>query len=264
MNYKIFLATTLLSLSTISLCQEKVKLRADSIINNFIEKIGGANWKNLKTRIEKGVVEYHESGEHASIIPKSSTRSTYYKAPFYYLDFKDSFFLEKRILCLRPECNWYYTEKSSMVKFFGSDPIKYRTDFPRTELLEILNLKFKKQVYQVDSLLRVDFKDSRQKDGIQSLYFSIKTGLLVKRSSLSNNDVLWEFYFSNFRENNGLKEAYKIDLFGSGEPYFTISIDSIMYNEELDLSMFDPPVKCRNTDSFEILDNPYYPSFIKE
>ncbi|NQZ79140.1 MAG: hypothetical protein HRT61_23930, partial [Ekhidna sp.] len=148
--------------------QEKIKMNADSIIDNFIEIIGGDKWKNLESRIEKGFVENHRDQASNNPIPQTSTRTTYYKAPHYFLEYKDSFFQGKLVLTYQPECNWYYSQKVPLLYFFGPDPIKFESKFPRTELLEAFNLKAKEQVYIVDSLVRVDFLDKRRKDGVLS------------------------------------------------------------------------------------------------
>jgi len=123
--------------------------------------------------------------------------------------------------------------------------------------MEILNLEALKGVYQVDTLYQIDFKDARQLDNKHSLFFGQESGLLFKRSYVSQNEVLWEFHFSDYKESQGFLEPYQIALTSNGKDYQTYTIKSILYDSEIDPQVFDPPIPCKNENDFIRLEFPY-------
>lgn len=256
-----FVLSVILLFTNIQLltAQQKPKITAQNVIDQYLEVLGGAErWRNLKTRVENGWVVQHEpDATYVPVIPKDVTRTNFFLAPNYHLELKNSFFLKTLIMCFRPKCNWLYSEKTSSVYFFGPEPIEFENKFPRTEALEALNLKMINQVSKEDSLYRIDFKDKRQSDGVQSLYFDEKTNFLVKRTFLSNTDVFWEIVLSDYRQKDGFIEPYKIEYISSGIPYMSIVISTISYDTQLDPMMFDPPIPCKNSSSSELLESPF-------
>ncbi|MFN7791440.1 MAG: hypothetical protein ACK5NM_02725, partial [Cyclobacteriaceae bacterium] len=153
--------------------------------------------------------------------------------------------------------NWYYSNRSQVVKFFGPEPVKFKITLPRTELMEILNLEPMKNVYIEDTLYRVDYKDIRQLDGKHSLFFGANSGLLYKRGYTSKNDVRWEFHFSNYTDSQGFSEPHQIKLTSNGKDFLSIAVKSILYNIEIDTNIFTPPIPCKNEDDFKHLEFPY-------
>ncbi|MEM8567304.1 MAG: hypothetical protein AAGF85_12660, partial [Bacteroidota bacterium] len=150
-----------------------------------------------------------------------------------------------------------YSTNSQVVKFFGPEPIKYNNTFPRTELMEVLNLQPMKRVYVEDTLYRIDFEDARQIDGKQSLFFGIESGLLYLRKYTSKNEVCWEFRFSDYKESDGFFEPYRVKLTSNEKDFLDITIQSIEYDAEVNLQAFEPPIPCENKDYFERLEFPY-------
>jgi hypothetical protein len=236
--------------------QTKSDLASEAIIDKFIEKIGGEKWLSLKSRKEYAYVEYEE--DKNSIIPtKSDDRIKIDLQPGQSIEVHNFSGNLRSILVLKLECNWHYSNRSQMVKFFGPERVKYKNTFPRTELMEILNLEPMKKVSVEDTLYRVDFKDIRQLDGKQSLFFGVTSGLLYKRSMMSKNEVLWEFHFSNYMEAQGFSEPRQVTLTANGKDYFTIAVKYILYNVEIDTNVFNPPIACKNEDTFKHLEFPY-------
>ncbi len=161
--------------------QEKSDVSAEAIINKFISKIGGEKWWSLKSRKEYAFVEYEE--DKKSVIPnKSYDRIKINSHPGLSIEVHNFIADRQNILVLKSECNRYYSSRSQVVKFFGPDPVKFDTKFPRTELMETLDLEPMKKVYLQDTLYRVDFRDIRQLDGKQSLYFGMNSGLVFQES----------------------------------------------------------------------------------
>jgi hypothetical protein len=236
--------------------QRKSDLAPEAIIDEFIEKIGGEKWRSLKSRKEYAFVEYEE--DKNSIIPaKSYDRIKINLNPGMSIEVHRVSTNLGSILVFKPECNWYYSSRSQIVKFFGPEPVKFKNKFPRTELMEVLNLEPMKTAYIEDTLYRVDFKDVRQLDGKHSLFFGLNSGLLYKRSYTSKNDVHWEYHFSNYTESQGFSEPHLVKLTSNGKDYFNISVESVLYNIEIDLEVFIPPIPCRNYDDFTHLEFPY-------
>lgn len=236
--------------------QIKSDLDSEIILDKFIRKIGGEKWQGLKSRKEYAYVEYEE--DKNSIIPtKSYDRIKVNLHPGKFIELHE-FTDRKTILTFKPECNWYYSSRSQVVKFFGPEPIKFKHVFPRTELMEVLNLEPIKKVYIEDTLYRVDFKDTRQLDGKQSLFFGMNSGLLYRRGYRSKNDVHWEFHFSDYIESEGLSEPRQIKLTSNGDDFLIISVKSVLYDIDVDTHIFNPPVPCRNEDDFVPLEFPYF------
>jgi hypothetical protein len=251
------LALVFFSISNKSLLgQDKKDVTAENVIDRFVEKIGGEKWLSLTSRKEYGFVEYEE--DRNAIIPsKSYDRIMIHLNQGRSLEMHGDITNLKSVLVYKPDCNWYYSSASQVVKFFGPEPIKFKRKFPRTELMEALNLEPVKTVYIEDTLYRVDFKDIRQLDGIQSLFFGMNSGLLYKREFISKNEVKWEFQFSNYKTSNGYVEPRLIKLTSNGEGYFSIVVESITYNIEIEQELFNPPIPCKNFDDFERLEFPY-------
>lgn len=236
--------------------QKKSDLTPETIIDKFIVKIGGEKWRSLKSRKEYAYVEYEE--DKYSVIPTNSYDQIKINSNFgISIEVHKVFGAIRSILVFKPECNWYYSSASQIVKFFGPEPIKFKNTFPRTELMEILNLEPMKKVYIEDTLYRVDFKDIRQLNGKQSLFFGMNSGLLYKRSMSSKTDVQWEFHFLNYTESQGFSEPHLIKLTSNGKNYFTIAVKSILYNVDIDPNVFNPPIPCKNEDTFKHLELPY-------
>lgn len=236
--------------------QKKSDLTPEAIIDKFIVKIGGEKWRSLKSRKEYAYVEYEE--DKNSVIPtKSFDQIKINLNPGMSIEVHKVFGDLRDILVFKPECNWYYSSGSRIVKFFGPELIKFKNTFPRTELMEILNLEPMKKVYIEDTLYRVDFNDMRQLDGKQSLFFGMNSGLLYKRTMTSKTDVHWEFHFLNYTESQGFSEPRLVKLTSNGKDYFNIVVKSIVYNVEIDPSVFNPPIPCKNEDNFKHLEFPY-------
>ncbi len=236
--------------------QPKAEIAPQEVISRFIEKTGAARWSHWGTRKEYAWVEYED--ERDAIVPsRSYDRIRVDLSPGSSLELHTAQGSLRSVLVYKPNCNWYYSNASQVVKFFGPEPITFDTSYPRTELMEVLNLKTFPTVYQADTLYRVDFNDLRQRDGKQSLFFGIRSGLLYKRSFLSKTEVLWEYHYRNYQETHGFFEPRRIRLTSSGEGFFTITIKSVQYQVDVDTALFIPPVPCKNTDDFQRLNFPY-------
>jgi len=235
--------------------QTKVDIKPQEIIDKFIEKTGGEKWLKLESRKEYAYVLKED--DKKSIIPTQSyDRIKITMQPgrlFEYHDYSD----RNTILSYNPNCNWYYSSRSQVVKFFGPERIEFRSVFPRSELMEVLNLETLKTVYLQDTLYQIDFKDSRQLDNKHSLFFGKESGLLFKRSYMSKNEVFWEFHFSDYKESQGFLEPYQIMLTSNSEKYQTYTIRSILYNVEIDTQVFNPPISCKYENDFKRLEFPY-------
>lgn len=238
---------------------QKKQLSANEIVNNYLEAIGGREkWETLQSRVEDGFVFYPIEEGSSSLITKDETRKRYDLSPGYHLEKKNSFLNETTIMSYKSDCNWFYSEKISTLHFFGLEPAKMATDYPRTEALEALNLKMIRKVEEDSLCYKIDFKDIRQANGIQTLYFDKETFLLSKRTFLSKTDVLWEYTFEDYRIKDGFKEPYTIYFKANDDLFLTYKIDEIVYNSTLAQKMFEPPVPCRNFPSSEVLDVPFF------
>ncbi len=236
--------------------QKKSDLTPEAIIDRFIVKIGGEKWRSLKSRKENAYVEYEE--DKNSVIPnKSDDRIKIDLTPGLSIEVHNFSGDLRNIFVFKPECNWYYSSGSRIVKFFGPELITFKNTFPRTELMEILNLEPMKKVYIEDTLYRVDFNDIRQLNGKQSLFFGMNSGLLYKRTMTSKTDVHWEFHFLNYKESQGFSEPHLIKLVSNGKDFFSIAVKSILYNVEIDPNVFNPPIPCKNENDFKHLELPY-------
>lgn len=258
MNFK-FLVLLLILFSTSNmhlLGQDKKDVTPESVIGRFIEKIGGEKWFTLTSRKEYAFVEYEED-KNAIIPANSHDRIMIHLNQGRSLEMHGDIKNLKSVLVYKPDCNWYYSSASQVVKFFGPEPIKFKHKFPRTELMEALNLEPVKTVYIEDTLYRVDFKDTRQLDGKQSLFFGMNSGLLYKRRFNSKNEVQWEFHFSSYIASHGYAEPRLVRLTSNGKGYFSILVESIAYNVEIDTEILNPPIPCKNYDDFNRLEFPY-------
>jgi hypothetical protein len=260
-RYCKFLVLFLFSFTTSdrNLSGQKVSdLAPEMVIDEFIRKTGGEKWRNLKSRKEYAFVEYEE--DKNSILPTlSHDRIKINVQPEKSIEVHKVSGDLSSLLVYKPDCNWYYSNRSQVVKFFGPEPVKFKNTLPRTELLEILNLEPMKTVYIEDTLYRVDYKDMRQLDGKHSLFFGMNSGLLYKRGYTSKNEVRWEFHFSNYTESQGFFEPHQIKLTSNGNSFLNIAIKSIQYNIEIDANIFTPPIPCKNEDHFKHLEFPYTP-----
>lgn len=253
-NISLLLLLIVLS-SSPSAGQQKADLKPRQIIDIFLEKTGGENWHELSSRKESSAVTFEE--DHYKVVPtKSYDRIKINFQSIETVEVHNFPSGRQTVLAYKPDCNWYYSSTSQVIKFFGPEPIKFQTTYPRTELMEILNLEPKNLAIE-DTLYRIDFKDARQLDGIQSLFFGKNSGFLHKRGYTSKNGVQWEYQFSHYQGSQGFTEPYLIELFSNGNRYFAIEIQSIHYNVEIDPSVFEPPAPCENQDSFQALDIPY-------
>jgi hypothetical protein len=241
------------------LCQERTSVTPEKIINTFIEKIGGQKWLHLESRKEHSYVEYEE--DKKSIIgSKSHDRIRIDLTGGKSIEVHQFFGEIRSILVFKPECNWYYSNRSQAIKFFGPEPITFKHTYPRTELMEVLNLEPFRKVYIEDTLYRVDFVDARQLDGTQSLFFGTKSNLLYKRAFTSKNEVDWEFHFSDYQATQRFSEPHRIVLTSNGKPFFSVEVKSLSYNVPVKPEQFTPPISCKNEDYFEHLKFPYRPA----
>jgi hypothetical protein len=236
--------------------QKRSQLSPEIVIDKFISRIGGDKWLSLQSRKEYASVHY-ENDRNSIIDNKNSDRILASLSPGVSIELHTGFTGTKSILVYKPDCNWYYSGGSLIVKFFGPESIKFKTKFPRTELMEILNLEPMKEVVIEDTLYKVNFVDTRQLDGKQSLFFGVKSGLLYKRTMTSKTNVHWEYNFNNYTESQGFYEPYVVSLKGDGKDFLKLEIKSIFYNEKIDPAIFDPPIPCKNYDDFTYLDFPY-------
>jgi len=214
--------------------------KAKEVIEAFFEKIGGIQrWDSLKTRIE-------HSTELRANQPTSNLLFTtnYFRYPYFNTQKQGSFLKGKSLKVHTPECSWFYSEILSSILFFDYEIVKTTDRYPKTEFLDVFNLKVKKKVDQDESHYIVQFNDERRKDGIQTLYFDKETSLLQKRTWLAKDDVLWTFTFERYIEKNGFVEPYEIVRYGNEKPFLTISIDNIEYNENIDSYLFSAPIPC--------------------
>ncbi|MFM7858525.1 MAG: hypothetical protein ACKO96_43050 [Flammeovirgaceae bacterium] len=236
--------------------QKRSQLSPEIVIDKFISRIGGDKWLSLQSRKEYASVRY-ENDKNSILNTKNSDRILASMSVGFSIELHTGVTGTNSILVYKPDCNWYYSGGSQIVKFFGPESIKFKTRFPRTELMEILNLEPMKEVVIEDTLYKVNFIDTRQLDGKQSLFFGVKSGLLYKRTMRSKTNVLWEYNFDDYTESKGFYEPYVVSLKGDGKDFLKLEIKSIFYNEKIDPAIFDPPVRCKNYDDFTYLDFPY-------
>lgn len=243
--------------------QKKSDLKPEAVIEEFIQKIGGEKWRSLKSRKEYADVQYDE--DKNSIIPTiSHNRIRINVQPTRTIEVHKISGSLRSMLVFKPDCNWYYSGRSQVVKFFGPEPVKFNDTFPRTELMEVLNLEPMKNVYIMDTLYRLDFKDIRQLNGTHSLFFGMNSGLLLKRMYTSKNEVTWEYHFSEYTESQGFFEPYMVKLTSNGKDFLSITTRSILYNVEIDANIFNPPIPCKNEDSFKHLEFPIHWKLIRK
>lgn len=254
-NYLIFLLFLFNALHTNLAAQKKSGLEPQVVIDKFIKKTGGEKWRTLKSRKEYAYVE--DAEDKNSIIGTGSYErvkiNTQQGKSLELHEYPD----RSTMLVYKSNCNWYYSSRSQVVKFFGPEPIRFKHTFPRTELMEVLNLEPMKKVYIEDTLYRVDFKDARQLDGQHSLFFGMNSGLLYKRGYTSKNEVRWEYHFSDYKISQSFYEPRQVKLTSNGKDFLHISVKSIQYNGEIDKEVFNPPIPCKNENDYKRLEFPY-------
>lgn len=250
--------TVLLFLSLSLSAQVKSELSAKKVIKNFTEAIGGFNWKELKSREESSFVNWEE-GKDMIVYIKDYNRKKINLYPGNSMDFHQYLSGKTTMYVDKTDCNWYHSSQSNILKFFGPDLVEFKDQFPQTELMDILNLTPRRQVYIEDTLLRVDFIDQRMLKETHSLYFGQKSGLLYKRRYVNKNTSEWEYHFGRYEEQQGILEPRFIQLKSNGENFLSITIDDIKYNIAIDKKLFIPPGGCKNEDTLQYLDETYVP-----
>jgi hypothetical protein len=223
-----------------------------------LQAIGGREqWQNLRSRVADMIVIRYDASNSMLKSDKISSQTNFFLAPANHLELTIEN-LKQSIYCLHDDCNWYYSEKINYLHFFGPEPIHFDNAYPRVNALEVLNLKMINKVVIEEGMYRIDFKDGRQKDGIQSLYFDRESYLVMKRSSLSNNEVRWSFIYENYQQKEGYTEPYLIKLMANNDIYMTYQVEEIDYSVKLNPALFDPPKPCKDAPGYEILDAPHY------
>jgi hypothetical protein len=253
-----FLIVALSFFFSIGHAQPKAGIKAEEVIANYLKAVGGSTaWQGLQSRVADMAVVRYDEPSGITIAKKIQSQTNFYLAPDNHLELTIDK-LQQSIFCLRNGCNWYYSEKANLLAFFGPEPIHFDKTFPRVNALEVLNLKMINKVVVEDNQYRIDFKDARQKEGIQSLYFDMESYLVVKRSYPSKTDVRWTFMYDNYQMKNGFMEPYFITLKANDDIYMTYEVKSIDYNIGLGELLFTPPKPCKNESHYERLDTPFF------
>ncbi|WP_421874747.1 hypothetical protein [Marinoscillum sp.] len=238
------------------------KLTAEDVIGRFLEATGGKErWLNLDSRVEKCLITKYETDGSFGVNQSIKAQTIYYQSPDQFLEHtfstKNLYHSESILFKIRT-CAWYYTSNTNSVVFFEPEPITFAKEFPRTYLMEALNLEPIKKVKEEDGMYRVDFKDDRQDGGVQSLFFDKETFLIKRRSYVTKSTMTpWTFTFEEYQSSGGFKEPRKVELKGGGEPFMTIAVSEISYDVILNPDLFKPPVPCDGGGKMVSLDAPY-------
>ena len=236
--------------ATRTFSQTETKLKSKEVIRRFIDQTGGGQWRKLKSRQESSFVDYEEDKEDM-IRLKSYDMAKLTNDKGQVIETHQFLSGKASAMVFGPDCSWFYSNNSETVTVLSSTIIKYRTDYPRTTLMEILNLEARKEVYAEDTLYRVDFVDTRMKDDTHSLYFGQQSGLLYKRKYINKNGAVWEYCFSEYKEHQGFMEPYVTELRSEGNMFFTVRTDIINYNVIYDDGVFTPPFACNEAADYE-------------
>jgi hypothetical protein len=83
----------------------------------------------------------------------------------------------------------------------------------------------------------------KDQDGLKlQLYFDEETNLLAKISHMGhdpqpgageNRQVLWEHYFSDYRETDGIKQWRRLDAQNDGQPFVTLEVTGVKFFDEM-------------------------------
>ena len=216
---------------------------AKAVTNRYWEAIGGKKrWRELNSRI---------SFEKVSLYQSDAPIATAYKFMDYYKGFQtpnsylDAWYegLHYSILAETSTCKWLYYDTDLSLMFLGKKRNKEPTTYPRIKPLEILNYQMMDSVIIENDFYRIDFIDTDW-NRIMSVYFD-KTSYLIMKHSYSNSGIdKHEYYYNDYREQNGYFEPYSIVNFVDGKKYKTIDVQRISYNSIMDPSVFGPPVNC--------------------
>jgi len=103
--------------------QTKADIKPQEIIDKFIEKTGGEKWLKLESRKEYAYVQSED--DKNSIIPTKNYERIKITMPPGKLFEYHEYHGRNTILSYKPRCNWYYSSRSQVVKFFGPEPIKF-------------------------------------------------------------------------------------------------------------------------------------------
>ena len=254
------------SLGVVAICatlNAQSSLTAKEVIGRFLENTGGKErWLNLDSRIERSQIIRYEESQNFQLNNALQAQASYYQSPDRYLE--HTFTTKKNshsesVLYKSKKCPWYYHSDLNSIVFLESEPITFSNDFPRTYLMEPLNLKVVQKVTEEDNMYRVDFIDDRQEGGVQSLYFDKETFLIQKRSFVTKSTMTpWVFTFEDYQTTDGYVEPRLIKLYGGDEPFMTIEVKEIIYGAVLNTDLFEPPVKCTGKASTVLLDAPFY------
>jgi hypothetical protein len=220
-------------------------LSAKTITNRYFEAIGGKKkWSELKTRISHEKISLYQGEAPISTANKFMDYYKCFLAPNSYMDtwYEGLHFTS---LCETSGCKWLYSDNDMTVRFLNKKHNREATTYPRIEPLEILNFQMIDSVILENNFYRIDFRDTDWRR-IMSVYFD-KENYLIRKHSYSNNGVdRHEYYYSDYRVENGFFEPYFIENYIDGRKYKTIEVQSVDYNSNVDPSIFELPVKCEN------------------
>lgn len=229
--------------------------KSQEILNAFLEKIGGAKrWDSLTTRIEYSYVTRHDGSENRPI-NNSYAQTNYFKYPNFNVQKKESFLKGMSLLVYTPKCSWFYSEVLSSILFFDYGQVKPSDRFPKSEFWRALNHKPQGKADQDDLHFIIKMKDKSKKDGVQRLYFDKETFLLKRTTLLDNNGILYTYSYDRYVQKEGFLEPYRIVLDGNGDPFLTIAIDKIEYDDKIDPKIFDSPIPCGKSETHVVVDD---------
>lgn len=233
--------------------QSREKLTAEKIISDYFEAMGGeSKWIDLKSRKAKEKYLVYSSGMIESV-SQTIPFVEFYQFPNSYLTshVKD---MNLNLVVNTSDCAWIYFGRSESIFFRGKEYIRDQEKYPRIEALEFLNFPIKGEVNMEGEHYKIDFIDNY--DGrIVSVYFNQQT-FLIEKYSYYAGQVLQENILSEYRTKNGFTEPYRLDNFVDGKKYKTIVTEDIIYNSELSLLIFEPPVPCQASENLEKLEKP--------
>ncbi len=263
MVMKKFLIASLGVIAIYATLNAQGSLTAKEVIEKFIENTGRKErWLNLDSRIERSQIIRYDKSQNFQLDNALQAQASYYQSPDQYLE--HTFTTKKNshsesVLFKSRKCPWYYHSDINSIIFLESEPITFSYNFPRTYLMEPLNLKAVQKVTEEDNMYRVDFIDDRQEGGVQSLYIDKETFLIQRRSFVTKSTMTpWVFTFEDYQTTDGYVEPRLIKLFGGDEPFMTIEVSEIIYGALLNIDLFNPPVKCTGKASTVMLEASFY------
>lgn len=241
--------------------QPNASISPKKVVNNYLDAIGGkSNWSKLQSR--KSIETYSVYNSHSLVetLDKTFEFKKIYKYPDNYLSFWDDAFFWNQII-KTSSCTWIYTDQSMNITFMGETYKKKKTNLPQFGILEILNFPMIDSLIVEDDFYRIDFKDEKWKR-IMSVFFDPQTFLVRKHSYSNNGTDFHEYYYSDYRAQDGFIEAYLIENFVDLKKFKVISVSEILYNVDIDSQIFIPPVECmQETKVVNLHDALPYPTF---